>query len=129
MVNDSKRGIDVDKPKIEVIEKVPSPVSVKGIRSSMGHAEFYRRFTKNFSTTSNPSCNILEKEVKFVFYDSCVKALKCLKEQLVLSPIIVSLDWSLTFKVICDASVVDLGVAIGQRCEKILQPIYYTSKA
>ena len=29
----------------------------------------------------------------------------------------------------CDASVVALGVVLGQRREKILHPIYYTSKA
>ena len=34
------RGIEVDKAKIETIEKLPPPSSVKGIRSFLGHAEF-----------------------------------------------------------------------------------------
>ena len=38
----SKTGIEVDKAKIEVIEKLPPPTSVKGIRSFLGHAGFYR---------------------------------------------------------------------------------------
>jgi hypothetical protein len=48
----SKRGIEVDKAKIEVIEQLPPPVNIKGIRSFLGHAGFYRRFRKDFSQIS-----------------------------------------------------------------------------
>ncbi|KAJ9566409.1 hypothetical protein OSB04_002375 [Centaurea solstitialis] len=34
----SKRGIEVDRAKLEVIEKLPEPTTVKGIRSFPGHA-------------------------------------------------------------------------------------------
>jgi hypothetical protein len=37
----SKSGIEVDKAKIEVIEKLLPPVNIKGICSSLGHAGFY----------------------------------------------------------------------------------------
>jgi len=37
-----ERGIEVDKAKIEVIEQLPPPVNIKGIRSFQGHAGFYR---------------------------------------------------------------------------------------
>nr|GEU52153.1 reverse transcriptase domain-containing protein [Tanacetum cinerariifolium] len=36
----SKKGIEVDKAKIEVISKLPHPTTVKGIRSFLGHADF-----------------------------------------------------------------------------------------
>ena len=45
----SERAIEVDKAKIEVIERLPPPINVKGIRSFLGHAGFYRRFIANFS--------------------------------------------------------------------------------
>ena len=45
----SERGIEVDKAKIEVIEQLPSPMNVKGIRSFLGHVGFYRQFIKDFS--------------------------------------------------------------------------------
>nr|GEZ22234.1 DNA-directed DNA polymerase [Tanacetum cinerariifolium] len=38
----SKKGIEADKAKIEVISKLPHPTTVKGIRSFLGHAGFYR---------------------------------------------------------------------------------------
>ncbi|KAJ9566947.1 hypothetical protein OSB04_002913 [Centaurea solstitialis] len=34
----SKRGIELDRAKLEVIEKLPEPTTVKGIRSFLGHA-------------------------------------------------------------------------------------------
>ncbi|KAK9034964.1 hypothetical protein V6N11_077015 [Hibiscus sabdariffa] len=34
----SSKGIEVDKAKVEVIEKLPPPTNVKGIRSFLGHA-------------------------------------------------------------------------------------------
>ena len=45
----SERGIEVDRANIEAIEKLPSPSSVKGIRSFIGHEGFYRQFIKDFS--------------------------------------------------------------------------------
>jgi hypothetical protein len=44
-----EKGIKVDKAKTEVIEQLPPPTNMKGIRSFLGHAGFYRRFIQNFS--------------------------------------------------------------------------------
>ncbi|XP_024013120.1 uncharacterized protein LOC112087338 [Eutrema salsugineum] len=40
----SKAGIEVDRAKVEVMVNLQAPNSVKGIRSYLGHAGFYRRF-------------------------------------------------------------------------------------
>ncbi|XP_037497968.1 uncharacterized protein LOC119371607 [Jatropha curcas] len=42
----SQKGIKVDKAKIEVIEKLPPPNSVKGIRSFLVHVGLYRRLKR-----------------------------------------------------------------------------------
>ncbi|GJS38970.1 reverse transcriptase domain-containing protein, partial [Tanacetum coccineum] len=36
----SKKGIEVDKAKVDVIAKLPHPTTVKGVRSFLGHAAF-----------------------------------------------------------------------------------------
>jgi len=38
----SEKGIEVDRTKIETIEKPPPPTNVRGMRSFLWHAEFYR---------------------------------------------------------------------------------------
>ena len=45
----SERGIEVDKAKVDAIEKMPCPKDINGIRSFVGHTDFYRRFIKYFS--------------------------------------------------------------------------------
>ena len=75
----SARGIEVDKSKIEAIEKLPPPSSVKGIRSFLGHSGFYRSFIKDFSRIAKPLSNLLVQGIPFEFDDQCVRAFSVLK--------------------------------------------------
>ena len=84
----SSRGIEVDKAKIEVIKSLPPPKTTKDIRSFLGHAGFYRWFIKDFSKISRPLCNLLQKEVEFVFDEECMQAFNTLKEALTSTPIL-----------------------------------------
>ena len=61
----SGRGIEVDRAKIEIIEKLPPPTSVKGVWSFLGHAGCYRRFIRDFSKVSKPLSNLLMQGVPF----------------------------------------------------------------
>ena len=61
----SKKGIEVDRAKVEVIERLPPPMSVKGVRSFLGHSCFHRRLIKDFSKIAHPLCKLLEKDCTF----------------------------------------------------------------
>ncbi|CAN6704204.1 unnamed protein product [Malus baccata var. baccata] len=124
----SERGIEVDKSKIDLVRYLPSPTSVREVRSFLGHAGFYRRFIKDFSKISNPLCRLLQKDVSFDFNEECEKAFNHLKEMLTSAPIIVPPDWSLPFELMCDASDYALGAVLGQRKEKRPHVIYYASR-
>ncbi|KAK1661094.1 hypothetical protein QYE76_049253 [Lolium multiflorum] len=100
----SERGIEVDRAKVEAIEKMPYPRDVKGIRSVLGHVGFYRRFIKDFSKISKPLTNLLKKDVPFVFDDDCKEAFETLKKALTTAPVVEPPDWNLPFEIMCDAS-------------------------
>ena len=98
----SKRGIEVDKAKVDLISKLPHPSSVKQIRSFLGHAGLYRRFIKDFSKISKPLCDLLAKDAPFEFNEACVRAFEKLRESLSTAPIMQTPDWSSPFKIMCD---------------------------
>ncbi|KAL4379251.1 hypothetical protein GQ457_02G022480 [Hibiscus cannabinus] len=124
----SSKGMEVDKAKIEVISKLPPPTTVKGIRSFLGHAGFYRRFIEDFSKITKPLCSLLEQGRPFEFDKDCTKAFNLLKQKLVTAPIVEPPDWKLPFELMCDASDYAVGAVLGQRKGKIFHPIYYASK-
>ncbi|GJX11160.1 reverse transcriptase domain-containing protein [Tanacetum coccineum] len=124
----SKKGIEVDKAKIDVIAKLPHPTTVKGIRSFLGHAGFYRRFIKYFSKISRPMTHLLEKNTPFIFSEECIQAFQTLKKKLTEAPILIAPDWDQPFELMCDASDFAIGAVLGQRIEKHFRPIHYASK-
>ena len=111
----SERGIEVDRVKIEAIEKLPPPSSVKGIRSFLDHTGFYRRFIKDFSQIEKPLSNLLVQGTPFEFDSQCLHAFSVLKDKLVSAPIFVAPDWSLPFDLMCDASDFAIGAVLGQK--------------
>nr|GFA00863.1 reverse transcriptase domain-containing protein [Tanacetum cinerariifolium] len=86
----SKKGIEVDKAKIEVISKLPHPTTVKGIRS--------------FLKISRPMTHLLEKNSPFIFSNKCIQAFWTLKEKLTGAPILITPNWDQPFELMCDAS-------------------------
>ncbi|GJX22413.1 reverse transcriptase domain-containing protein [Tanacetum coccineum] len=86
----SKSGIEVDRAKVDVIAKLPHPTTVKGVRSFLGHAGFYRRFIQDFSKIARPMTHLLEKETPFVFSKDCIDAFQTLKKKLTEAPILVT---------------------------------------
>nr|GEZ08886.1 reverse transcriptase domain-containing protein [Tanacetum cinerariifolium] len=120
--------IEVDKVKVDVIAKLPHPSTVKGIRSFLGHASFYRRFIQDFSKIARPMPCLLEKDTLFFFFKERVKAFQTLKKKLTEAPILVTPDWDLPFELMCDASDFAIGAVLGQQKTKHIQSIHYASK-
>jgi hypothetical protein len=124
----SERGIEVDRAKIEVIEQLPPPVNVKGVRNFLGHAGFYRRFIKDFLFIARPLTRLLAKDVPFKFDDECLRSFEILKKALISAPIIQPPDWSLPFEIMCDGSDYAMGAVLGQIKDKKHHAIAYASK-
>nr|GEX27322.1 reverse transcriptase domain-containing protein [Tanacetum cinerariifolium] len=124
----SKNGIKVDRAKVDVIAKLPHPTTIKGVRSFLGHAGFYRRFIQDFSKISRSMNHLLEKNTPLIFSEDCIKAFQTLKKKLIEAPILIAPNWDLPFELMCDVSDFAIGAVLGQRHEKHFKPIYYASK-
>jgi hypothetical protein len=118
----------VDKAKIEVIEQLPPPTNVNGIRSFLGHAGFYRRFIQIFSQIAQPLTHLLAKDAPFIFTEECLQSFHTLKEALVSAPVVQPPDWHLPFEIMCDASDYAVGAVLGQSKDKKHYALSYTSK-
>ena len=110
----SERGIEVDKAKIETMDKLPPPTDIKSLRSFLGHAGFYRRFIKDFSKITKPLTQLLKKMwntysivIVFTHFEH--------KQSLISAPIMQPPDWNLPFEIMCDAIDYAVGAVLGQK--------------
>ena len=124
----STTGLEVDQSKVLIIKTLAPPTTVKGIRSFLGHAGFYRRFIKDFSKIARSLCKLLEKDTRFNFDESCKEAFEEIKIRLVQAPIMATPEWDLGFEIMCDASDFAMGAVLGHRKEKLFRAIYYTRR-
>ena len=85
-------GLEVDQAKFFSIKTLFPPTTVKGIRSFLGHAGFYRRFIRDFSKIARPLCRLLEKDTKFNFDESYQSSFEEIKSRLVEAPIMAKPD-------------------------------------
>ena len=89
-----EKGIEVDKAKIDLISKLPSPTNVKNVRQFLGHAGFYTRFIMDFSKIAKPLYKLLEKDAKFIWDADCQKSFEKLKAFFTTTPIVRALTGS-----------------------------------
>ena len=108
-------GIQVDKAKIELIANFPIPRTIKDVRSFLGHAGFYRRFIKDFSTISRPLCRLLVKDNSLEWSEDCQKSFDKLKGCLTSAPIMQPSDWTMLFELMYGTSDYTVGAVLGQK--------------
>ena len=75
----SSKGLEVDKAKVEVIQDLALPKSIRELRSFLGHVGFYRRFIQDFAKVSKPLTSLLCKEKDFIIEESGKHAFMQLK--------------------------------------------------
>nr|GEX82290.1 reverse transcriptase domain-containing protein [Tanacetum cinerariifolium] len=99
-------------------------------------------FMDDFSVLGNSFQNCLshlERMLKREFFselslpfrkdaEECVEAFQTLKRKLIEAPILIALDWDMSFELMCDASDFAIGAVLGQRQDKHFRSIHYASK-
>ena len=62
----SEKEIEVDRAKVEVIEKLSPPISVKVVRSFLGHAGFIGGLLRIFSKLHTLCANYSRRNISFI---------------------------------------------------------------
>ena len=65
---------------------------------------------------------LLEQDRPFKFDEDCLKNFVALKKALVTAPVVIALDQSMPFKLMCDVRNQSVGAMLRQRKDKIFTP-------
>ena len=119
----SKEGVLPDSSKFERVEKLPVPKNASDVKSVLGLFNFYKKFIKGYSKICAPLFGLLQKDITFVWNDSCQNAFDTLKHALIKAPILAYPDMNRPFTLSCDASRSGLGYILGQVGEDNLEHV------
>jgi hypothetical protein len=124
-----KQGLLVDPSKIPIIVDLPPPITVKQLRTVLGHTCYYKKFIKGYAQITTPMEKPLKKDCQFSWTEECQQSLDTLKEKMVTTPILFFPDWTQEFHVHVDASSIALGVVLAQLGEgDIDHPLAFASR-
>ena len=124
----SEAGVTTDPAKIDAVEKWPTPINAKQVRSFLGLASYYRRFIKNFSNVAKPLTKLTEKEQEFIWTTECEEAFQALKHKLITAPILAYPKLGVEFILDTDASNFGVGAVLSQEDDGKERVIAYASR-
>jgi hypothetical protein len=91
----TKEGVTVNSKKVEAINKVPSPNTLKKVQSFVSLCSYYRKFIENFSIIARPLSRLSQANVPFVWDEECEKTFQLLKKKLTEAPVLAHPDENL----------------------------------
>ena len=109
----SVEGISVDPQKIEAIVNWKPPTNVSEVRSFLGLVGYYREFVEIFSKIATPLTNLLKKDQKFEWSDTCQHSFEELRQRLMTTPVL-ALPSGKDDVVYSDVSIQGLGCVLMQ---------------
>jgi hypothetical protein len=77
----------MDPNKVAAILDCKAPKDVRGIKSFIGMAGYYRRFIEGFSKIARPMAALLANKVEFKWTPACQESFEMLKQKLTTTPV------------------------------------------
>ena len=106
--------IEMDKKKLEAIEKWKPPITVKGVRSFTGFANFYQKFIPNFSNIMAPLNLLTRKDELWKWTPLQQTAFDELKRIFSSAPVLQIPDVTCPFSIMTNTSLLTAGVILLQ---------------
>ena len=122
-------SFSADPEKVKAIVEWKAPVSVKGVRSFLGFANFYRCFVDKFSEIAAPLTNLTKKNLTRKWGEEENLAFERLKSIFATAPVLAQWDPKRDTVIEADCSGYALGGCLSQLDnQNRLQPIAYFSR-
>ena len=122
-----KDGFRPDPAKVEALRNLPTPSTVKEVRSFLGMTGYFRRFCPWYSKTALPLTNLTRKNIKFAWTSDCELAFRTLIDQLSNPPILAHPQIDKPYILYTDASKNCVGAMLTQEFPEGERPIYFLS--
>ncbi|KAK1919383.1 hypothetical protein P3342_009107 [Pyrenophora teres f. teres] len=110
-------GFIIDAGKVKAIKEWEAPKTVKGVRSFLGFANFYRKFIRDFAKIATPLTR-LTGDVSFTWGKDKQAAFDKLKEIFVIEPVLATFDSERDTVLECDSSGYATGGVLSQYDEE-----------
>ncbi|KAL5267283.1 hypothetical protein ACHWQZ_G004352 [Mnemiopsis leidyi] len=110
-----KNGLSPCPTKVEAISKMAPPTNVKGIRTFLGMAGFFRRFIKDFSLIAEPLTRLTKKNSRFQWTPVEHKAWQSIINCLTSAPVLRHPNLDKPFWLITDSSAYCIGAILAQK--------------
>jgi transposase InsO family protein len=123
----SRNGIQMDNSKVQAIKEWPTPKNVKGVRSFLGLANFYRRFIKDYAQIARPLNDLTKKDTPFEWSERQQKAFDNLKDQFTTAPVLAYPDTDKHFRLETDASDFATGAVLSIELDGKWHPVAFSS--
>ena len=121
----TKEGLKPDPDKIEAVQEMPKPDSVKAVRRFCGFVNYLAKFMPKLSEVMEPIRNLTGKENEWKWTHEHDAAFKRIKEMATTSPLLRYYNPEDELTIQCDASEKGLGAAVLQKG----QPVAFASRA
>jgi hypothetical protein len=100
----SAEGVKIDPTRVEAIQRLSLPRLKKDIQSLLGKINFVRRFVPNFSELAKHITCMLKKGSEIKWSDNARNSFQDIKQAIMESPTLISLDYSKSFYIFSFAS-------------------------
>ena len=124
----TEKGMCPVDEKLRAVKEWDEPQHVKGVRSFLGFANYYRRYVRNFAEIANPLTELTKKDQKWHWGSDEQEAFQKLKIALCQAPFLVYPDPALPYTVVTDASGIAVGGVLMQDHGSGLQPLAFLSR-
>ena len=108
-------GQHPEEAKVEAIMNLPTPKTVKEVRSLVGTVTWYSHFIKDFSSLMAPITSLIKKKAQKLYWtEEAEFAFKRIKHALTSHPVLRPPDYTRPFMIQCDASQYGVGAVLAQ---------------